>query len=106
MDTLLANRLSAVKPSPSMAAKARVDALRAAGRNIIDFTIGEPDFATPPQIHSAPDCIAIQAPIITSMVVSISAPRSGRSSVISMAAPSSQPARMAMGSARKKFTPS
>ena len=53
MDTLLANRLSAVKPSPSMAAKARVDALRAAGRNIIDFTIGEPDFTTPPHIVAA-----------------------------------------------------
>ncbi|WP_034300516.1 pyridoxal phosphate-dependent aminotransferase [Herbaspirillum sp. RV1423] len=52
-DTLLANRLSAVKPSPSMAAKARVDALRAAGRKIIDFTIGEPDFATPAHIVAA-----------------------------------------------------
>ena len=36
-----------------MAAKARVDALRAAGRNIIDFTIGEPDFPTPPHIVQA-----------------------------------------------------
>ncbi len=35
------------------------------------------DFATPPQIHNAPDCIAIQAPIITSMVVSISEPAAG-----------------------------
>jgi aspartate aminotransferase len=33
-----------------MAAKAHVDALRAAGRTIIDFTIGEPDFPTPPHI--------------------------------------------------------
>jgi len=36
-----------------MAAKARVDALRAAGRSIIDFTIGEPDFATPAHIIAA-----------------------------------------------------
>ncbi|NUU04338.1 aminotransferase class I/II-fold pyridoxal phosphate-dependent enzyme [Herbaspirillum robiniae] len=36
-----------------MAAKARVDALRAEGRNIVDFTIGEPDFATPPHIVAA-----------------------------------------------------
>jgi aspartate aminotransferase len=33
-----------------MAAKTRVDALRAAGRHIIDFTIGEPDFPTPRHI--------------------------------------------------------
>lgn len=29
-----------------MAAKAKVDALRAQGRKVIDFTIGEPDFDT------------------------------------------------------------
>ncbi|OGA88997.1 MAG: aspartate aminotransferase [Burkholderiales bacterium GWA2_64_37] len=50
MSNLLANRLSHVKPSPSIAAKARVDALRSAGRQIIDFTIGEPDFPTPSHI--------------------------------------------------------
>jgi len=53
MTQLLASRLDSVKPSPSMAAKARVDALRAAGRRIIDFTIGEPDFPTPPHIVQA-----------------------------------------------------
>lgn len=47
------SRLSTVKPSPSMAAKQRVDALRAGGHTIIDFTIGEPDFATPPHILEA-----------------------------------------------------
>jgi aspartate aminotransferase len=50
---LLATRLDSVKPSPSMAAKSHVDALRAAGRTIIDFTIGEPDFPTPPHIVAA-----------------------------------------------------
>jgi aspartate aminotransferase len=50
---LLATRLDAVKPSPSMAAKSHVDALRAAGRTIIDFTIGEPDFPTPAHIVAA-----------------------------------------------------
>jgi aspartate aminotransferase len=50
---LLATRLDSVKPSPSMAAKAHVDALRAAGRTIIDFTIGEPDFPTPAHIVAA-----------------------------------------------------
>ena len=64
------------------------------------------DFATPPHIHKAPDCIAIQAPIMTSMVVSMSEPRSGRNKVNSIVAPSSQPATTASGSARKKLTPS
>jgi aspartate aminotransferase len=50
---LLATRLDSVKPSPSMAAKNLVDGLRAAGRTIIDFTIGEPDFPTPPHIVAA-----------------------------------------------------
>ena len=49
----LASRLDSVKPSPSMAAKAHVDALRAAGRTIIDFTIGEPDFPTPAHVVAA-----------------------------------------------------
>ncbi len=53
MTQLLATRLDSVKPSPSMAAKAHVDALRAAGRTIIDFTIGEPDFPTPAHIITA-----------------------------------------------------
>ena len=48
-----AARLASVKPSPSMAAKALVERLRAAGRTIVDFTIGEPDFATPPHIVAA-----------------------------------------------------
>lgn len=50
MNTELSSRLAKVKPSPSIAAKAQVDALRAAGRKIIDFTLGEPDFATPAHI--------------------------------------------------------
>ncbi|RZL42323.1 MAG: pyridoxal phosphate-dependent aminotransferase [Variovorax sp.] len=50
LSTLLSARIGQVRPSPSIAAKARVDALRAAGRAIIDFTLGEPDFATPSHI--------------------------------------------------------
>lgn len=53
MTPLLASRLDSVKPSPSMAAKMQVDALRATGRSITDFTIGEPDFPTPPHIVNA-----------------------------------------------------
>lgn len=53
MSNPFASRLDTVKPSPSMAAKLRVDALRAAGKTIIDFTIGEPDLSTPPHIVEA-----------------------------------------------------
>ena len=49
----LADRARAIKPSPSMAAKARVDQLRAQGRDIVDFTVGEPDLSTPAHIVRA-----------------------------------------------------
>ncbi|MFY3082464.1 aminotransferase class I/II-fold pyridoxal phosphate-dependent enzyme [Achromobacter xylosoxidans] len=49
----LAARARAIKPSPSMAAKTRVDQLRAQGRDIIDFTVGEPDLPTPAHIVRA-----------------------------------------------------
>ncbi|KAG1264013.1 hypothetical protein G6F65_014423 [Rhizopus arrhizus] len=49
----LADRARAIKPSPSMAAKTRVDQLRAQGRDIIDFTVGEPDLPTPAHIVQA-----------------------------------------------------
>jgi aspartate aminotransferase len=49
----LSARLLRIKPSPSMAAKALVDKLRAEGRKIVDFTLGEPDLPTPPHIVEA-----------------------------------------------------
>lgn len=49
----LAERARAIKPSPSMAAKTRVDQLRAQGRDIVDFTVGEPDLPTPAHIVQA-----------------------------------------------------
>ena len=51
--SIVASRLLCVKPSASIAAKAKADALRAAGREIIDFTLGEPDFPTPDHIVEA-----------------------------------------------------
>ena len=51
--SIVADRLGSVKVSPSMVARARVDALRAEGRQVVDFTIGEPDFPTPPHIVAA-----------------------------------------------------
>lgn len=50
---IIADRLGHVKPSASVAAKARADAMRAAGRDIMDFTLGEPDFPTPAHIVRA-----------------------------------------------------
>jgi aspartate aminotransferase len=50
---IVATRLKASKPSASLAAKARADALRASGRQIVDFTTGEPDFPTPSHIVEA-----------------------------------------------------
>jgi aspartate aminotransferase len=50
---IVATRLAVVKPSASIAAKAKADALRAAGRQVIDFTTGEPDFPTPRHIVEA-----------------------------------------------------
>jgi aspartate aminotransferase len=51
--SIVASRLGQVKPSASIAAKAKADALRAAGQEIIDFTVGEPDFPTPGHIVEA-----------------------------------------------------
>ncbi|MVW78627.1 aminotransferase class I/II-fold pyridoxal phosphate-dependent enzyme [Bordetella sp. 02P26C-1] len=51
--SFLAQRMSVIKPSPSMAAKRRVDQLRAEGKEIVDFTIGEPDLPTPAHIAQA-----------------------------------------------------
>ncbi|MBO9353395.1 aminotransferase class I/II-fold pyridoxal phosphate-dependent enzyme [Bordetella petrii] len=49
----LAARVKRIKPSPSVGAKARVVELASQGRDIIDFTVGEPDFDTPAHIVAA-----------------------------------------------------
>ena len=48
-----AARLDRIKPSPSTAAAARVRALKAEGRRILDLTVGEPDFDTPEHVKQA-----------------------------------------------------
>lgn len=53
MSVVLANRLKRIKPSPSVIANALVTELREKGRDIVSFTIGEPDFATPPHVIEA-----------------------------------------------------
>lgn len=49
----LSARVSRIKPSPSMMARLRAQELQAQGRDIIDLTIGEPDFDTPAHIQQA-----------------------------------------------------
>lgn len=48
-----ASRVSRIKVSPSTAASARARKLKAEGRDIVDLTVGEPDFDTPDSIKAA-----------------------------------------------------
>ncbi|NTB97766.1 aspartate transaminase [Agrobacterium tumefaciens] len=48
-----ASRVSRIKVSPSTAAAARARELKAAGRDIADLTVGEPDFDTPEAVKAA-----------------------------------------------------
>ena len=50
---LLAERLSRVKPSPTLAVTAKTIELKAAGRDVIGLGAGEPDFETPENIKKA-----------------------------------------------------
>ncbi len=49
----LSDRLARVKPSPTIAMTTRAEELRAAGRDIIGLSAGEPDFNTPEHIREA-----------------------------------------------------
>src|SRR5271168_4554297 len=49
----LADRLARVKASPTMAITALATELKAAGRDIISLSVGEPDFDTPENIKAA-----------------------------------------------------
>ncbi|MFD2264300.1 pyridoxal phosphate-dependent aminotransferase [Lacibacterium aquatile] len=49
----LADRLDAIKPSPTIAVTGRARALKAEGRDIISMSVGEPDFDTPEHIKAA-----------------------------------------------------
>lgn len=49
----LASRVQRIKPSPTLAVAARADELKAAGKNIISLSVGEPDFDTPDHIKAA-----------------------------------------------------
>ncbi len=49
----LAHRVTSIRVSPSTAAAQKVRELKAAGRDILDLTVGEPDFDTPDPIKAA-----------------------------------------------------
>lgn len=49
----IAARISLIKPSPTLTIQAKANALKAAGRDIIGFGAGEPDFDTPHNIKMA-----------------------------------------------------
>lgn len=49
----LADRLSAVKPSPTLGINSKAKALKAEGRDIISLSVGEPDFDTPDHVKAA-----------------------------------------------------
>src|SRR5271154_2328017 len=51
--TLIAARLSLVKPSPTLAVTAKAAELKAAGKDVIALGAGEPDFDTPDHIKQA-----------------------------------------------------
>jgi aspartate aminotransferase len=56
----VASRLSAVKPSASMAASMAAKALRATGVDVIDLGLGEPDFPTPAHVAEAAHAAALR----------------------------------------------
>lgn len=49
----IAKRLSAIKPSPTIAVSTKAAELKAAGRDVIGLGAGEPDFDTPDHIKAA-----------------------------------------------------
>lgn len=53
MNIRVAQRAASIKPSPTLAVTAKAAELRAAGRDIITLSAGEPDFDTPEHIKEA-----------------------------------------------------
>ena len=51
--SVIADRLSRIKPSPTLAVTAKAAQLKEAGRDIIGLGAGEPDFDTPDNIKDA-----------------------------------------------------
>lgn len=53
MTNLIAERLSVIQPSPTMAVTAKAAQLKAEGKDVIGLAAGEPDFDTPEHIRAA-----------------------------------------------------
>lgn len=49
----LSGRVQQIKPSPTLAVNAKAKALKAAGADILNFSVGEPDFETPEHVCAA-----------------------------------------------------
>ncbi len=60
MSSIVADRLGRIKPSPTLAVTAKVNELKAQGRDIIGLGAGEPDFDTPDFVKEAA-IVAIKA---------------------------------------------
>jgi aspartate aminotransferase len=58
--SIIATRLAAIKPSPTVAVAGLALELKAAGRDVIGLAAGEPDFDTPDHVKQAA-CAAIEA---------------------------------------------
>ena len=50
---MLASRLSAIKPSPTIAVSNMASEMKAAGKDVIGLGAGEPDFDTPGHVKAA-----------------------------------------------------
>jgi aspartate aminotransferase len=50
---MLSDRVSLLKPSPTLALTAKVAELRRNGEQIVSFAAGEPDFGTPASVCEA-----------------------------------------------------
>ncbi len=50
---MLADRVVQIAPSPTLAVNAKAKALRASGADILNFSVGEADFQTPPHVCAA-----------------------------------------------------
>ena len=51
--SIIAERLSAIKPSPTLAVSSKAAEMKAAGQDVIGLSAGEPDFDTPDHIKAA-----------------------------------------------------